>query len=36
MDLRETEGKVVDEMHLAEDKGECQAFVNVAMNLRFP
>jgi len=36
MDLREIGWKVVDWIHLAQDRDQCCAFVNMVMNLRVP
>jgi hypothetical protein len=36
MDLKEIGWEVVDWMHLAQDRGQCRALVNMIMNLRFP
>jgi hypothetical protein len=36
MDLRESGWKGVDWMHLAQDRSQWRALVNMVMNLRFP
>jgi len=36
MNLRETGWKVVDWIHLAQDRDQWRALVNTIMNLRFP
>jgi hypothetical protein len=36
MDLRETVWKVVDWIHLTQDRGQWRALVNIAMKLRIP
>jgi hypothetical protein len=36
MDLREIGWEGVDWMHLAQDRGQWQAFVNTVMNLQVP
>jgi hypothetical protein len=36
LDIRETGWEVVDWIHLVEDRGQCQALVEIVMNFRVP
>jgi hypothetical protein len=36
MDLREIGWEDVDEIHLIQDRGQCQALVSIIMNLQVP
>jgi hypothetical protein len=36
MDLREIDSEGVNQIHLAEDRGQCRSLVNIIMNLWVP